>query len=116
MGSFGKEEVPFRGLNEHDIALLQKETALLEKLNVPQLYDASNPNSRIFFLLADGTENDLSDPSKYTNVAKLQEDLFIISRENPHIKFAYKEGVGTRDNTLIAKADAALAFSFKAVL
>jgi len=113
MGSLGKEEVPSRDLTEKDMELFEKNNTLLESLEVPQLYDKSNPNARIFFALADGTENDLSDPSKFTNVAKLEKELKRVSEDNPHIRLAYKEGVGTQDNALVAKADAVFSFSFK---
>lgn len=35
---------------------------LVDQMNLPKLYDASNPNSRVFFALADGTENDVNNP------------------------------------------------------
>jgi len=71
-GAFSNEEVPVSALNKEDIALIEKNYRLLGQLEVPQLFDPDNPNARIFFALADGTENDLSDTSKYTNVANIK--------------------------------------------
>jgi len=112
-GILSSKEVPIRDLNKEDIELIEKNHKLLEQLEVPQLFDQNNPNARLFFALADGTENDMSDPSRFTNIAKLQEELEKISDANPNIAFDYIEGVGTQENKVVAKADALLSFSFK---
>ena len=116
MGDFIRrkdEDIPRRGLNQEDIKLIQESFTLMEGLEVPQLYDANNPNSRIFFALADGTGNDLSDPEKYTNVANLYEELRESFKNHPRIGFDYVEGVGTQENKLSSIVDSAIAYSFK---
>ena len=115
MGDFSKikEDVPYRGLKQEDIQLIQESFALLEGLEVPQLYDANNSHSRIFFVLADGTGNDLSNPEKYTNVANLYEELRNNFENHPRIGFDYVEGVGTQDKKFAAGVDGLFAYSFK---
>jgi len=118
MGSLYKEDVSYRYIDENDIELIENNNTLLKEFEIPILYQKENPNARIFFILADGTENDLSNPNKLTNIGKLYYELLKISKKNPHIKFAYKEGVGTQDkesiyNAFKAKLDAISSFSFK---
>ena len=98
MGNFiSKEDVSYRSLNQKDFDTIDKAYTLLEQMEVPQLYDANNPHSRIFIALADGTENDLSNPDKYTNVAKLYKELKDNFKNHPRIGFDYIEGVGTQE-------------------
>jgi hypothetical protein len=113
MGVFEeKEEVSARELRDDEIELIQNNSDLVKQLNIPQLFDLNNPNSRIFIAFADGTNNDLSDSSKFTNVAKLFIELKEVIKNNPNIAVKYVPGVGTQDNRIVSTIDGMIPFSF----
>jgi len=88
---------------------------LVEQMNVPKLYDASNVNSRVFFALADGTENDVANSQlgAPTNIGLLYDQLRQTLQDNPNsnIGLAYKEGPGTQGG-LEGGLDSGFGFSY----
>ncbi len=113
MGDYFKfnENVSSKEVGVREIGQVIETLTSLELMETPVLYDPNNPDARLFFVLADGTGNNLSDPNKFTNVAKLREDLKPIVRANPNIAFIYKEGVGTQPNKASAMLDGAIGYS-----
>ena len=105
---FSKEEVSSHTPTLEDWELYGKALKNLESFEVSQIYDRNDPHSRLFFVLADGTENDLKDPDKYTNVALLKYELK--RNADPHVASHYVSGVGTYQGagTLLTKASAKL--------
>ena len=115
MGRFlSQEVVAYHAPKPEDWELYDKAIKAFGSFDVPHLFDQNDPHDRLFVVLADGTENDLKDPEKYTNVGLLDKELFI--NEDPRIGFEYVEGVGTYQGagSLLEKATAKLdaAFSF----
>jgi len=98
-------------------ATLKTYTDAAQKLSgfsVPELYDSSDPNCRVFVALFDGTCNsyypDEKDAFKNTNIGKLKE-YFEQNITNPVIEMGYEEGVGTQ--TGIARVyDAATGYTY----
>lgn len=86
---------------------------LVDQMNLPKLYDASNPNSRVFFALADGTENDVNNPDMgaATNIGILSRQLETINENNSNIGIFYKEGPGTQGG-LDGGLDSGFGFSY----
>lgn len=79
------------------LATYTRAEAEINAFKVPQLYDAKDPNARVFVALFDGTGNDaIKDPKHITNVGLLKEQLENARLENPNIGFYYKEGPGTQ--------------------
>jgi hypothetical protein len=116
MGQFlSKEEVSSYSPSDGDWGLYEKARNAFESFDVPRLFDRNDPHSRLFVVLADGTENDLKDLSKYTNVGVLDREL----KKNPNsnIAYSYKSGVGTYQGTgsfldkTAGKLDAAFSFT-----
>jgi hypothetical protein len=94
MGRFlSKEEVSSHTPTSEDWEMHEKARKAFKSFEVPRLFDRNDPHSRLFVALADGTENDLKDPDKYTNVGVLDREL----KKNPNsnIAYSYKSGVGT---------------------
>jgi hypothetical protein len=83
-----------------------------ESFGASQLFDQNDPHNRLFVALADGTENDLKNPEKYTNVGLLDKELLV--NKDPRIGFEYVEGVGTYQGagSLLEKTTAKLAAAF----
>jgi hypothetical protein len=119
MGEYlSREQVGSHAPTATDWSLLEHARQVFDSFEVPQILDPSDPHSRIFFALADGTQNDLRTPEKLTNVALLEKELR--DNPNPHVKFKYVSGVGTHeeDNPNLAtkvytKADAALSLTHR---
>lgn len=88
---------------------------LVEQMNVPKLYDSTNVNSRVFFALADGTENDVANSQlgAPTNIGLLYDQLRQTLQDNPNsnIDLAYKEGPGTQGG-LEGGLDSGFGFSY----
>ena len=84
---------------------------LVEQMSLPKLYDASNPNSRVFFALADGTENDVNNPNMgpATNIGILSKAFKDI--QNNNIAAGYIAGPGTQGG-LAGELDSATGFSY----
>lgn len=81
----------------------------LNAFEVPRLYTSSDPNSRVFFALFDGTGNDaIKDPKNLTNVGLLKNQVDLLADKNPNIAGFYKEGPGTQDNKLFRLVDGAI--------
>lgn len=79
------------------LATYTRAEAQINAFEVPQLYDAKDPDSRVFVALFDGTGNDaIKDPKHITNVGLLKEQIENARMENPNIAFYYKEGPGTQ--------------------
>jgi hypothetical protein len=97
-----------------DWELHEKARNAFESFDILQLFNQNNPHSRLFVAQADGTENNLKDPDKYTNIALLRNEL--LANEDPRIGFEYVDGVGTYrgEGNLWTKTSAKLdaAFSF----
>lgn len=94
MGRFlSKEEVSSHAPTSEDWELYEKSRKVFKSFEVSRLFDRNDPHSRLFVIMADGTENDLKDPSKHTNVALLNDELK--RNTNPHISSHYVSGVGT---------------------
>jgi hypothetical protein len=109
MGRFlSKEEVGSHAPTPEEWELYENSRKAFESFDVPKLFDPNDPHSRLFVAMADGTENDLKDSGKTTNVGLLDGEL----RENndPNIAYKYVEGVGTYEGegTLLSKASAKL--------
>ncbi|MGE4492121.1 MAG: DUF2235 domain-containing protein [Syntrophotalea sp.] len=113
MGWFlSKKEVSSHTPISEDWELHGEALAKFEAFKFPQLYDRKDPHSRLFVALADGTENDLKNPRKYTNVGLLNNEL---KRNNsPHVARHYVSGVGTYKGggTFLTKASAKLDAAF----
>jgi hypothetical protein len=116
MGRFlSKEEVSSYSPSDGDWELYEKALKDFESLDVPRIFDQKDPHSRLFVIMADGTENDLKDPGKHTNVALLNDELK--RNTNPHIASHYVSGVGTYQGAgtplkrATAKLDAAFSFT-----
>lgn len=109
-----QEEVTSHAPKPEDWEMYEKARNAFESFNVSQLFDQNDPHNRLFIALADGTENDLKDPEKYTNVGLLDEELS--NNTHNHIVSHYVSGVGTYQGagSLLEKATAKLdaAFSF----
>jgi len=113
MGRFlSKEEVSSHYPASEDWELYEDTRQAFESLDVPNLFDRNDPQNRLFVALADGTENDLKDRRKYTNVALLNDELK--RNNNPHIDRHYVSGVGTYrgEENLWTKASAKLDAAF----
>ncbi|MFZ6677496.1 phospholipase effector Tle1 domain-containing protein [Undibacterium sp. Tian12W] len=79
------------------LATYTKAEAQINAFEVPQLYDAKDPDARVFVALFDGTGNDaIKDPKHITNVGLLKEQVENARMDNPNIAFYYKEGPGTQ--------------------
>lgn len=79
------------------LAMYTRAEAEINAFKVPQLYDAKDPNARVFVALFDGTGNDaIKDPKHITNVGLLKEQVENARLENSNIGFYYKEGPGTQ--------------------
>lgn len=79
------------------LATYTRAEAEINAFKVPQLYDAKDPNARVFVALFDGTGNDaIKDPKHITNVGLLKEQVENARLENPNVGFYYKEGPGTQ--------------------
>jgi hypothetical protein len=116
MGRFlSKEEVSSHGPTSEDWELYRKTQIAFESFEVSQLFDLNDIHNRLFVALADGTENDLKDPSKFTNVGLLDKEL--IANKDLRIGIKYVEGVGTYQGKgdiwtkASAKLDAAFSLS-----
>lgn len=116
MGRFlSQEEVTSHGPTSKDWKLYEKTWKAFQTFNVSQLFDQNDPHARLFVALADGTENDLKDPAKFTNIGLLNKAL--LAKEDPKISFQYVEGVGTYQGegnlwtTAFAKLDAAFSLT-----
>jgi hypothetical protein len=115
MGRFlSQEEVTYHAPKPEDWGLYDKVRKVFGSFDVPHLFDQNDPHNRLFIVLADGTENDLKDLEKHTNVALSRTDL--LANRDPRIGFEYVEGVGTFQGagSLLEKATAKLdaVFSF----
>jgi hypothetical protein len=85
----------------------------LRNFNVPRVFDAADPKSRVFFAMFDGTGNDMkADPEHMTNIALLYLKLEKIGRRNRNIGAYYKEGPGTQGG-VIGLADAAIGSTYQ---
>jgi Ca2+-binding RTX toxin-like protein len=82
---------------------------------VPKLYDATNPHVRVYFVLADGTGNDLAkdDPLHASNVGLLKAELETIRATNPNIDSYYLAGPGTQGG-IIGTLDAGSGYTCEA--
>lgn len=79
------------------LATYTKAEAQINAFKVPQLYDAADPDARVFVALFDGTGNDaVHDPKHITNVGLLKDQIEAAAQSNPHIGGYYKEGPGTQ--------------------
>ncbi len=116
-GVVSKEKVSYHSPNEKDWELYENSIKSFKSFKIPKIFDEKNKHDYLFIVLADGTENDLKNPNRYTNVAKLKEELK--DNKNSNISFHYKEGVGTYEGegNLVdktkAKLDAVFSFSHK---
>ncbi|MDY0251461.1 MAG: DUF2235 domain-containing protein [Pseudomonas sp.] len=113
MGRFlSNEEVSSHSPTSADWEWYEKAQKAFESFDVPHLFEQNDPHSRLFVALADGTENDLKEPGKCTNVGKLDKELK--NNINPNIAYRYKSGVGTYQGagTFLTKASAKLDAAF----
>jgi len=116
MGSIlSNKSVSYHSPSSEDWEEYKKNIESFKEFKVPKIFDEKNKHDYLFIALADGTENDMKEPSKYTNVANLEKELE--DNTNPNIASAYVSGVGTykgKGNILDktkAKFDAALSLS-----
>jgi len=116
MGSIlSNKSVSYHSPSSEDWEEYKKNIESFKEFKVPKIFDEKNKHDYLFIALADGTENDMKEPSKYTNIAKIREELK--DNTNPNIATFYKDGVGTyegKGNILDktkAKFDAALSLS-----
>jgi peptidoglycan hydrolase-like protein with peptidoglycan-binding domain len=83
------------------------------RLEVPRMFDSSNPHSRLFIANFDGTGNDLwDDPEHATNVGKLHVQLLKKSAREPRIASGYVEGAGTQDGAIARVIDGATGHTY----
>ena len=112
-----KSSVSYHSPIQEDWDVYDKSINAFKSFEVPKIFDENNKHDYLFIALADGTENDMKDPSKYTNVALLRNELE--ENTNPHIGFHYKAGVGTYEgegnllDKARAKVDAAFSLTHK---
>jgi hypothetical protein len=112
-----KSSVSYHSPTQEDWDVYDKSINAFKSFEVPKIFDEQNKHDYLFIALADGTENDMKDPSKFTNVALLKEELK--DHANPNIGFYYKEGVGTYEgegnllDKARAKIDAAFSLTHK---
>jgi hypothetical protein len=87
--------------------------AEIGRLNVPRMFDSSDPHSRLFIANFDGTGNDLwDDPEHATNVGKLHVQLLKASIREPRIASGYVVGAGTQDGVLDRLIDGATGHTY----
>jgi len=113
MGRFlSQEEVSSHAPVSEDWELFENARKAFESFRVLQLFDRNDPHSSLFVALADGTENDLKDPGKYTNVGLLRREF--PKNKDSRVSFEYVSGVGTYqgEGTLLTKASAKLDAAF----
>ncbi len=117
-GVLSKEKVSYHLPIEKDWELYEKSKKSFNSFKIPKIFDEKNKHDYLFIALADGTENDLKNSDRYTNVARLQRELKY-QNINKNIAFHYETGVGTYagegnfiDKTK-AKLDAAFSFTHK---
>jgi len=110
----GNDGVDVKVATAEQLATYTKAQSQLEAFKVPSLYDAKDPNARVFIALFDGTGNDaINDPAHTTNVGLLKRQLEDINSENPNIRGAYKEGPGTQHGVM-GTVDGALGVTYNA--
>jgi hypothetical protein len=82
---------------EAQLASFPKAEEAVSRLDVPRMYDNSDPKSRVFVAMFDGTGNDMAkDPEHITNVGLLANQVEERARQNKNIGWYYKEGPGTQ--------------------
>ncbi|MBN2767917.1 MAG: DUF2235 domain-containing protein [Campylobacterales bacterium] len=108
-----KSSVSYHSPTQDDWDVYDKSINAFKSFEVPKIFDEQNKHDYLFIALADGTENDMKDPSRYTNVAVLRKELEDTNK-NPHIFFDYIEGVGTYEgeSNLLDKARAKIDAAF----
>ena len=94
-----RDGVPVIPLTEAQLAQIDNNVAQVANLDLPKLYDASNPNSRVFVLSLDGTSNNanVDPPENWTNPALIAKSVNALNQQNPNIAGWYQQGVGTAD-------------------
>ncbi len=89
--------VDVKQVTPEQLAGYAKAQAQIDAFKVPQLYDKTDPNARVFIALFDGTGNDaVNDPQHITNVGLLKKQVENISLQDPKVGYYYKEGPGTQ--------------------
>jgi hypothetical protein len=87
--------VPVRPATPEQIQQLQQNVEVARNLNVPRVFDASDPQARVFVLGLDGTNNSKAVPGNVSNVALIDEEVAKLAKVNPAIVRHYEAGVGT---------------------
>ena len=98
----------------HDLRSYRDATQALSQLQVPILFQATNPNERLYVAAFDGTGNSLyKDPvERRTNVAAIY--LQVEHSKAHNMGAGYVEGPGTQDDWLLRTRDLATGGTFEA--
>jgi hypothetical protein len=83
-------------------------------LSVPQMFNSSDPHSRLYVANFDGTGNDLwADPEHATNVGKLHLQLRHAAGVDSRLHAEYIKGAGTQEGVLARTIDGATGASYE---
>ncbi|BBB68721.1 hypothetical protein UNDYM_4468 [Undibacterium sp. YM2] len=114
MTTAGNDGVDVKIATPEQLASYTKAQEQIDAFKVPNLYDAKNPNARVFVALFDGTGNDaINDPAHITNVGLFSKQLENINGKNPNIVSQYVAGPGTQSGVM-GTVDGALGVTYNA--
>lgn len=103
-----------RPVTQDDLARYARMQAMQEQHRVPLLQSADQPHTHVYFVLFDGTGQDMSDPrQRPSNIGRLAKEL-MTSQRNSHKStgVGYVEGIGTQSEPVTRLLDGTLAFTW----
>ncbi|WP_081916771.1 phospholipase effector Tle1 domain-containing protein [Luteibacter sp. 9135] len=100
------DDVRVDSMNRYDYSAYELASSEMRAMEVPRMFEASNPHARLYVANFDGTGNDKEeDPEHATNVAVLHDKLEMAHRRDPRIVSDYIKGAGTQDNRVSRTVD-----------
>lgn len=109
--SFGGRSRP---VTEDDLARYRQLQDMQSSHRVPLLHSAGQSHSHVYFILFDGTGQDMNDPrQRLTNVGRFAEQLEPLRQDaSRRIGLRYIEGIGTQSDPVMRTIDGVVAFSW----